>query len=64
MPTSSAAFKASLEDGLRKYTVLPPIPSPPDQENSSLPERRAAVRRKLLRYSRSKQQQHELHKIM
>ncbi|XP_034168074.2 LOW QUALITY PROTEIN: dynein axonemal heavy chain 12 [Pangasianodon hypophthalmus] len=64
MPTSSAACKASLEDGLRKYTVLPPIPSPPERENSSLPEHRAAVRRKLLCYSRSKQQQHELHKIM
>ncbi|KAF4078180.1 hypothetical protein AMELA_G00196410 [Ameiurus melas] len=64
MPTSSSASKASLKDGLRKCTSLPPIPSPPDRENSSLPEHRAAVRRKLLRYSRSKQKQHELHKTM
>lgn len=64
MPTSSSASKASLKDGLRKCTSLPPIPSLPDQENSSLPEHRAVVRRKLLRYSRSKQQQHELHKTM
>ncbi|TSM04870.1 Dynein heavy chain 7, axonemal [Bagarius yarrelli] len=64
MPTTSSAFKGSLEDGLKKYTTLPPIPTPPDKENSDLPEHRAAVRKKLLRYSRSKQQQEELQKIL
>ncbi|XP_062872057.1 dynein axonemal heavy chain 12 [Trichomycterus rosablanca] len=63
MPTSAEAIKASLEDGISKYLVLPPIPSPPDPD-ANLPDHRVAVRRKLLCYRRSKEQRHELHKIM
>ncbi|XP_051515044.1 dynein axonemal heavy chain 12-like [Myxocyprinus asiaticus] len=67
MPTSAGAFKSQAQDGWRRYTALPPIPIPSAQEGasgSSLPESRLAVRRKLLRHRRSKQQQQQLQKII
>ncbi|XP_052396332.1 dynein axonemal heavy chain 12 [Carassius gibelio] len=65
MPTSGGALKSQAVGGLRRYNALPPIPSPPVQEGASgLPESRLAVRRKLLRHRRSKQQQQEIHKII
>ncbi|XP_077070519.1 dynein axonemal heavy chain 12 [Siphateles boraxobius] len=65
MPTSSSAFSSRAEDVLRRYNALPPIPSPPVQEGESgLPESRLAVRRKLLRHRRSKEQRQQLQKMI
>lgn len=64
MSTSAGALKSQVS-GLRRHNVLPPLPSPPVQEGASgLPESRLAVRRKLLRHRRSKQQQQQLQKMM
>ncbi|XP_017568229.2 dynein heavy chain 12, axonemal isoform X1 [Pygocentrus nattereri] len=67
MPTSGDVLKSPMEDGLKKYSVLPPIPSGPGEAGSSgsnLPEHRRAVRSKLLHHRRSKQQQKELRGVM
>lgn len=65
MPTSAGGLKTQAAGGSKRYNVLPPIPSPPVQEGASgLPESRLAVRRKLLRHRRSKQQQQQLQKMM
>ncbi|ROL53285.1 Dynein heavy chain 7, axonemal [Anabarilius grahami] len=65
MPTSSGAFKSRTVDGLKRFNALPPIPSPPVQEGESgLPESRLAVRRKLLRHRRSKEQRQQLQKMI
>uniref|UniRef100_W5L7L2 Dynein axonemal heavy chain 12 n=1 Tax=Astyanax mexicanus TaxID=7994 RepID=W5L7L2_ASTMX len=50
-----------MEDALKKYRALPPIPSLPVQaSDSSLPEHIRTVRRKLLNHRRSKLQQKEM----
>ncbi|XP_067302544.1 dynein axonemal heavy chain 12 [Pseudorasbora parva] len=65
MPTSSGAFRSREEDGLRRYNALPPIPSPPvPEKESGLPESRLAVRRKLLRHRRSKEQRQQLQNMI
>ncbi|KTG42929.1 hypothetical protein cypCar_00000501 [Cyprinus carpio] len=65
MPSSAGALKSQAVGGVRRYNVLPPIPNPPVQEGASgLPESRLAVRRKLLRHRRSKQQQQQLQNMI
>ncbi|KAG9269584.1 dynein heavy chain 12, axonemal [Astyanax mexicanus] len=54
-----------MEDALKKYRALPPIPSLPVQaSDSSLPEHIRTVRRKLLNHRRSKLQQKEVQNII
>ncbi|KAK1801742.1 hypothetical protein P4O66_022373 [Electrophorus voltai] len=66
MPTSADAVKPTSGSGRSKHVVLPPIPDAAGQAGSvaSSTEPRTAVRRKLLRHSRGKQQQYELRKMM
>ncbi|XP_021325607.1 dynein axonemal heavy chain 12 isoform X2 [Danio rerio] len=66
MPTSAEALKSQEVDGLRRYSVLPPIPTIPVQDGGSeaLTESRRAVRRKLMRHRRSKQQQQQLQNMI
>lgn len=65
MPTSTGGLKSSIEDGIHRYTVLPPIPTGPLQNGASeVPPQRLARQRKLLRHRRIKDYQQELQKIM
>lgn len=64
MPNSSAARKRALEMEGGKPVFLHPIPTPPERENTNLPEHRLDVRRRLLHYKRCKEQQDEIRKIM
>uniref|UniRef100_A0A4W4EIL8 Dynein heavy chain linker domain-containing protein n=1 Tax=Electrophorus electricus TaxID=8005 RepID=A0A4W4EIL8_ELEEL len=59
MPTSADAVKPTSGSGRSKHVVLPPIPDAAGQAGSvaSSTEPRTAVRSKLLRHSRGKQQQ-------
>ncbi|KAG1961895.1 dynein heavy chain 12, axonemal [Pimephales promelas] len=66
MPTSSAAYKGSRADDVwKRDNALPPIPSPPvREEESGLPVSRLAVRRKLLRHRRGKEQRQQVKKMI
>ncbi|XP_066529410.1 dynein axonemal heavy chain 12 [Hoplias malabaricus] len=65
MSNSAGVFNPTVEDGLRKYRVLPPIPkSPLQSSSSSLTPHRREVQRKLLQHRRSREQKSQLHKIM